>query len=68
MKAKNIVRTALIILVLALAALTGVLAARADGPVIWKLHCPAHHDVVTMPADWGGVHVMCIRAAVDNSR
>jgi hypothetical protein len=35
-----------------------------DGPVIWKAHCPAHHDVVTAKADdWGGVNVVCIRSA-----
>lgn len=69
-KAKEVVKMALIILAaLLLAALAGVLVTNADGPMIWKMHCPAHYDVVTMPAaDWGGVHVMCIRAAVDNSR
>ncbi len=36
----------------------------ADGPVIWKQHCPAHYDVVQeVAADWGGVHVLCVRAA-----
>lgn len=69
-KAKEVVKMALIILAaLLLAALAGVLVTNADGPMIWKMHCPAHYAVVTTPAaDWGGVHVMCIRAAVDNSR
>lgn len=67
---KKAIGTVLIIVVaLLLAALAGVLVTNADGPMIWKMHCPAHYAVVTTPAaDWGGVHVMCIRAAVDNSR
>lgn len=55
-----------LLLVALLAVLLGVLAgqALADGPVIWKQHCPAHYDVVQIPADdWGGVHVLCVRAA-----
>jgi len=41
----------------------------ADGPVIWKAHCPRHHDVQIVPADdWGGVNVLCIRAAQEVSR
>ena len=54
----------LALLLLLAAVLLAVSGVAADGPVIWKAHCPAHHDVVTVPAnDWGGVHVMCIRAA-----
>lgn len=53
-----------VVLALLLAALVGVAVAQADGPVIWKQHCPAHHDVVLVPAgDWDGVHVLCIRSA-----
>jgi len=53
-----------VVLALLLVALIGVAVAQADGPIIWKQHCPAHYDVVQVPAgDWGGVHVLCIRAA-----
>ena len=51
---------------LLLVILLAILAARvaADGPVVWKQHCPRHHDVQTVPDKAGdGVHVLCIRAA-----
>lgn len=56
----------LAVVIVALLVLAG--QALADGPVIWKMHCPAHHDVKLVPAsDWGGVHggvhVLCIMAA-----
>lgn len=48
--------------VLVLALLAGLAA--ADGPTLWKEHCPRHYDVVLMAADdWDGVHVLCVRAA-----
>lgn len=64
-KVKAILRMALVIVVaLLLAALAGVLVTRAEGPVIWKAHCPMHHEVqFVKDADWGGVHVLCVRMA-----
>jgi len=54
----------LILAVLALllaAVLLAVGAASAGGPVLWKEHCPATHDVQIVPSDdWGGVHVLCV--------
>lgn len=65
--ARETIRMALIIVAaLLLAALLGILvtAANADGPVIWKQHCPAQYEVRLEPAkDWGGVHVLCVRMA-----
>ncbi len=59
---------ALLALLLA-AILLAVSGVAADGPVVWKAHCPRHHDVVTVPADdWGGVHVMCVRSAAAAER
>lgn len=62
---------ALALLLVAMAVVLAAGGALADGagvaedsPVLWKMHCPAHYDVVQIPAkDWGGVHVLCIRAA-----
>jgi len=62
-------RTAGIVLAaLLLAMLLGIMVTRAsaaDGDmVLWKQHCPAYADVVLEPAaDWGGVHVLCVRGA-----
>lgn len=56
-------RIGLVVLVLLLAALVGVAVAQADGPVLWKQHCPRHHEVVVVDADGDGVHVLCVRAA-----
>ena len=48
-------------LTLALAA-AGIAA--ADGPVIWKHHCPRWHEVQTVEdADGDGVHILCVRMA-----
>ncbi|HRI57020.1 MAG TPA: hypothetical protein PK170_07980 [Anaerolineae bacterium] len=52
--------------ILLLVILLAILAARAaaNGPVIWKQHCPRWYDVVTIPDKAGdGVHVQCVRAA-----
>lgn len=52
--------------ILLLVILLAILAARAaaDGPVVWKAHCPRWHDVVTVPDLAGdGVHVLCVRQA-----
>lgn len=69
-KAREFVRMALIIAAaLALAALGGILVAQADGPVIWKQHCPAYADVQIQKADdWGGVHVLCVLSAEEKAR
>lgn len=67
---KESVRMALIIAAaLVVAMLLGILvtAANAAGGdmVLWKQHCPAYADVVQEPAaDWGGVHVLCVRGAL----
>ena len=57
--------------ILLLAILLAILAARAaaDGPVIWKAHCPRHYTVQTVPDKAGdGVHVLCVRAAAATER
>lgn len=51
--------------ILLLVILLAILAARvaADGPVIWKQHCPRWYDVQTVPDKAGdGVHVLCVLA------
>lgn len=68
--ARENLRMALVIVAaLLLAMLLGILvtaANAADGDmVLWKLHCPAYADVILEPAaDWGGVHVLCVRGAL----
>lgn len=50
-----------LLLTLAVAAI-----AQADGPVIWKQHCPRHHDVAMVADNAGdGVHVLCILSALE---
>lgn len=71
MKAK--IRTAGIWLAaLLLAMLMGILvthAAGADGPVLWKQHCPRWHDVRLEPDAGGdGVHVLCVRQAEEEEK
>lgn len=59
---------------LLLAMLMGVLMTRgagADGPIVWKAQCPAHHEIRTEPATGdpgGGVHVLCVRMAEEVKR
>ena len=55
----------LAVLALLLAAvLLAVSGVAADGPILWKMHCPRWHDVQIVPADdWGGVHVLCVMMA-----
>lgn len=51
-----------LLLIVALIIAAGIAA--ADGPILWKQHCPRHHTVEIVPADdLGGVHVLCICAA-----
>lgn len=70
---KDSVRMVVIIAAaLLLAMLLGVLVTRvnaADGDmVLWKQHCPAYADVILVPAaDWGGVHVLCVRGALEEA-
>ena len=45
---------------LALSLVAGIAA--ADGPVLWKQHCPRHYEFQFVP-DKDGVTVLCIRAA-----
>ena len=57
--------------ILLLVILLVILAARvaADGPVIWKAHCPRWHNVVIVPDKAGdGVHVLCVRSAAATER
>lgn len=59
----------LIPLLLIVALIIAAGAAMADGPVLWKQHCPRHHDVQIVPAtDWDGVHVLCTRAALEEAK
>ena len=57
----------LVVAALLLAVLLGVVVAtvaNADGPVVWKAHCPQHYDVVQVADRAGdGVHVLCVRSA-----
>lgn len=55
----------LAVLVLLLAAvLFAVGSAAADGPILWKQHCPRWYDVRIVPDLAGdGVHVLCVRMA-----
>lgn len=44
-------------------------AAAADGPVLWKQHCPRHHTVGIVPdIDGDGVHILCTRAALEAAK
>ena len=55
--------TRITLAILTALAITAAVAA-ADGPIVWKNHCPRHHDVITVPDSGGdGVHILCIRAA-----
>lgn len=59
----------IIFLALLIAAAVGVAIAQADGPILWKSHCPRHHDVQIVPdIDGDGVHVLCVRAALEAER
>jgi len=55
---------AIAIVLLALALLLAILLpslAAADGPVIWKMHCPYRHEIQIVPdAQGDGVHALCI--------
>jgi len=65
MRSKWYLKVALAIIAILMTAMI----AAADGPVIWKNHCPRHHDVQIVPApDWGGVNVLCIRSAQEVSK
>ena len=67
---ENVRLALLIVAALLLAMLLGILVTMvnaADGGdmVLWKGHCPAYADVIQEPAaDWGGVHVLCVRGAL----
>lgn len=66
---ENLRMVLIIVAALLLAMLLGILVTRvnaADGDmVLWKGHCPAYADVIQEPAaDWGGVHVLCVRGAL----
>lgn len=69
-KVKEILRMAVIIAAaLLLAALAGILVTHADGPVIWKQQCPRWHEVVMVPDKGGdGIHVLCVRMALEADR
>lgn len=58
-----------LVLVLALVVVAAV-AVQADGPVLWKMHCPRHYALSQVADTAGdGVHVLCVRAAeVKNTR
>ncbi|HNU04148.1 MAG TPA: hypothetical protein PKL67_08335 [Anaerolineae bacterium] len=57
-------RIFILLVLLVLLAVLAASAAVADGPVIWKEHCPRHHEVQTIPDAGGdGVHILCVRAA-----
>ena len=59
----------IVLLTLLLAAAIGVAIAQADSPVLWKYHCPRHHDVSIVPdSDGDGVHILCTRAALEEAR
>ena len=60
---RNLLTALLLAALLAVAALQ----AHADGPVLWKQHCPRFHEVVLIPETNpdGGVNVVCIRQADD---
>lgn len=54
----------LVALVLAIVlAIVLAVVAQADGPVLWKQHCPRHHVLSYVADGEGGVHVVCTRAA-----
>jgi hypothetical protein len=56
-----------LLLIVALIVAAGIAA--ADGPVLWKEHCPRHYTVDIVPAvDWDGVHVICTRAALEETK
>lgn len=63
----NYLRLALLAIVLAAhLLLLAIAVADADGPTIWKAHCPRHHTVTSVPdADGDGVHILCTRAALE---
>jgi len=60
----------IILVALLLAMLLGMLVtvANADGPVIWKQLCPAHHEIRLVPDKAGGQHVLCVRMAEEVSK
>lgn len=57
---------AVIVGCLLLAMLLGIMVTRvsADGPVMWKQFCPAHHEIRQVK-DGPGVTVLCVRMAED---
>lgn len=65
-------RAGIIIVALVLAALLGVVVARADGPWLWQEKCPMQHEVVIDQTQKGVVVVGCLRMAqevtLDNNR
>jgi hypothetical protein len=56
-----------LLLIVALIIAAGIAA--ADGPVLWKQHCPRHHTVdIVKDIDGDGVHILCTRAALETKR
>lgn len=66
----NYIRLALLAIVLAaLLLFVAIAVADADGPTLWKAHCPRHHTVTSVPdVDGDGVHILCTRAALEADR
>lgn len=59
----------LIPLLLIVLLIVTTIAVTADGPVLWKQHCPRHHTVeIVRDIDGDGVHILCIRAAMDKAK
>lgn len=59
-------RIVLLVVLLAIVASATVAVAIADGPIIWKAHCPRWHDVQLVPDKAGnGVHVLCVMQAME---